>query len=167
MFLLKNALDIGKYNVFKWWGARNPLRQLVDDAYYPQCPPPAPSHGRGIFIITHLPGVTLRSPPAVNCRPSRAKKDAYTPLWHSPRRPCVKNHMQSFAHISYISARCRSTEMCPCDVACKTVRLVENHIQSFTYFALAFRRHAWEKACAARFFIAPSCSTEQEIAFLR
>ena len=32
-------------------------------------PLPCPSHGRGIFIITHLPGVTLRSPPAVNCRP--------------------------------------------------------------------------------------------------
>ena len=31
----------------------------------------------------------------------------------------------------------------------------------------AFRRHTREKACAARFFIAPSCATEQEIASLR
>ena len=37
----------------------------VDDACDHKCPPPAPSHGRGIFIITRLPGVTLRSPPAV------------------------------------------------------------------------------------------------------
>ena len=35
------------------------------------------------------------------------------------------------------------------------------------YKGAAFRRHAWGKTCAARFSIAPSCATEQEIAFLR
>ena len=48
---------------------------------------------------------------------------------------------------------------------------------AFTCFVLAFRWHtrricararsAGKKACVARFFIAPSCSTEQDLAFLR
>ena len=38
--------------------------------------PLPPSREGGIFIITRLPGVTLRSPPAVNCRPFRAQKTA-------------------------------------------------------------------------------------------
>ena len=38
----------------------------------------------------------------------------------------TKGHAGSPLYTSYISARWRSTEMCPCDAASKTVRLVES-----------------------------------------
>ena len=74
---VKRALppvNVGTRSVYRASSARPALAAVIDDACDHKCPPPAPSHGRGIFIITRLPGVTLRSPPAVNCRPSRAQK---------------------------------------------------------------------------------------------
>ena len=76
---VKRALppvNVGTHSVYRASSARPALAVVIDDACDHKCPPPAPSHGRGIFIITHLPGVTLRSPPAVNCRPFRAQKTA-------------------------------------------------------------------------------------------
>ena len=76
---VKRALppvNVGTRSVYRASSARPALAAVIDDACDHKCPPPAPSHGRGIFIITRLPGVTLRSPPAVNCRPFRAQKTA-------------------------------------------------------------------------------------------
>ena len=68
----------------------------VDDACYHKCPPPAPSHGRGIFIITRLPGVTLRSPPAVYWPPFQGLR-MLAVLW-----------MSGFATVDFPALRARA-----------------------------------------------------------
>ena len=72
---------------------------LVDDACYHKCPPPVPSQGRGIFIITRLPGVTLRSPPAVYWRPyflRSTSEGAFAGLTHAVDFPALR----AWAHLS-------------------------------------------------------------------
>ena len=68
-----------------------------------------------------------------------------------------------YAFVELISARWRSTEMCPCDAACKTVRLVEMFID----LSQAQIRHTREKTCEARFFIASELSGFARFASLR
>ena len=75
--------------------------------------------------------------PLSHRRPSYVSYVSYV---SHPRRRYIARTLQSpaqlaprsgYAILKLISARWRSTEMCPCDGACMTVRLVENHMQSF------------------------------------
>ena len=68
-----------------------------------------------------------------------------------------------YAFVELISARWRSTDMCPCDAASKTVRLVEIFID----LSQAQIRHTREKTCEARFFIASELSGFARFASLR
>ena len=109
------------------------------------------------YRLPNEPGVTLRSPPSVNCRPFRASdggraeqvidvsvrrsgEESGTHRTHGTVADGTKGHAGSPLYTSYISARWRSTDMCPCDAACKTMRLVENYMQYFTCFASAAKQ---------------------------
>ena len=99
----------------------------------------------------------------LTCSPARSALFEY--FEYFPAR-CARAHIHfssGYAFVELISARWRNTEMCPCDAACKTVRLVEIFID----LSQEQIRHTREKTCEARFFIASELSGFVRLAFLR
>ena len=96
-------------------------------------------------------------------------------------RPCVlalKFHAGSPSHTSYISARWRSTDMCPCDAARKTSASRGNITCSISHTShqrsvgilggeTAKQNLPFPALARSGAYPPPSCSTEQDLAFLR